>query len=679
MNNTTIHKLKFLILACVLLFGVFTGCGSRQEAETAQMESEEGEKRGEETKETQGTDKSDEKEDAFEFIEKMEMRDYDDTETIYEIYLPKEAEVTEGTAFYNQHGLYYYNNICNYDSTEELYDMFAISVEKRLEQYQGPEIDYADLKFSGILENGEDRYCIITGMGMGYDGTSFEVKSLHYMEIQPNGAGIDWTLETVPGETDREADRVLCEIETCYGISLDAIKVESPIEPSDENQDDYQVKEGHNILETVDGYHYLGLGTFSDYDEVVECPVLIPKARETNVHASNAYSFLHGVRVVADLNTLYGNSIIMTELKTEMELIYQSRFDDNQKIRNVWKSAMFSVPDFEDAMYCVISYEKKSAKSDEYFPRAEVLCFIPVDESFYLAVTIYLSEEQYDASTNTVICELENAYGLDLSAYYDKASDTENVEEQGEVQQQEEILTIAKLMGSETGQKNETLSDTIYWFNATYAALTYSNGWNWRLIGGIKLTEENIEIDKSLLASDWKIYDRESALEKAEWLKEEGHRKGYRDCMEELKELGLLELEEDDFHKEFLKSSLKKNAYRYVIAYNMYHAGQDEDDMAAWDLCRLNQLYAAFYICDYMTYEEAMDASLENSLILQKMYGSWDEMIDAYMLGYQFWQSDPNTTDDSPTRKRSQIYEMLRQSPDNPYLMDWDTTLQKSW
>ena len=147
---------------------------------------------------------------------------------------------------------------------------------------------------------------------------------------------------------------------------------------------------------------------------------------------------------------------------------------------------------FEDAMYCVISYEKKSAKSDEYFPRAEVLCFIPVDESFYLAVTIYLSEEQYDASTNTVIRELENAYGLDLSAYYDKASDTENVEEQGEVQQQEEILTIAKLMGSETGQKNETLPDTIYWFNATYAALTYSNGWNWRLIGGIKLTEENI-------------------------------------------------------------------------------------------------------------------------------------------------------------------------------------------
>ena len=173
-----------------------------------------------------------------------------------------------------------------------------------------------------------------------------------------------------------------------------------------------------------------------------------------------------------------------------------------------------------------------------------MLCFIPVDESFYLAVTIYLSEEQYDASTNTVIRELENAYGLDLSAYYDKASDTENVEEQGEVQQQEEILTIAKLMGSETGQKNETLPDTIYWFNATYAALTYSNGWNWRLIGGIKLTEENIEIDKSLLASDWKIYDRESALEKAEWLKEEGHRKGYRDCMEELKELGLLELEE---------------------------------------------------------------------------------------------------------------------------------------
>ena len=168
-------------------------------------------------------------------------------------------------------------------------------------------------------------------------------------------------------------------------------------------------------------------------------------------------------------------------------------------------------------------------------------------------------------------------------------------------------------------------------------------------------------------------------MEKAEWLKEEGHRKGYRDCMEELKELGLLELEEDDFHKEFLKSSLKKNAYRYVIAYNMYHAGQDEDDMAAWDLCRVNQLYASYYICGYMTYEEAMDASLENSLVLQEMYSSWDAMMDGYVLGYQFWQSDPDTKEDSPTKERRRMYEMMLQMEDNPYMLDWNMELQKSW
>ncbi|MDE6601110.1 MAG: DUF1266 domain-containing protein [Lachnospiraceae bacterium] len=39
-----------------------------------------------------------------------------------------------------------------------------------------------------------------------------------------------------------------------------------------------------------------------------------------------------------------------------------------------------------------------------------------------------------------------------------------------------------------------------------------------------------------------------------------------------------------------------------------------------------------------MDYEEAMDAFPENSLRLQKMYDSWDEMMDAYMMGYQFGQ-----------------------------------------
>ena len=111
----------------------------------------------------------------------------------------------------------------------------------------------------------------------------------------------------------------------------------------------------------------------------------------------------------------------------------------------------------------------------------------------------------------------------------------------------------------------------------------------------------------------------------------------------------------------------------------MHQAGFSADDMTAWDLCRVNQLYADFYICGYMTYEEAMDASLENSLILQEMYSSWEEMVEGYMMGYQFWCKDLDTSDDSPTRKRYHCCEMLRESSNSPYMLDWDMELEKSW
>lgn len=74
-----------------------------------------------------------------------------------------------------------------------------------------------------------------------------------------------------------------------------------------------------------------------------------------------------------------------------------------------------------------------------------------------------------------------------------------------------------------------------------------------------------------------------------------------------------------------------------------------------------------------------MDASLKNSLKLQAMYDFWDDMVSAYMLGYQFWQSDPCLTDASPTMRRYQCVEALLEMEDGPYTLDWDMKLEKCW
>lgn len=247
-------------------------------------------------------------------------------------------------------------------------------------------------------------------------------------------------------------------------------------------------------------------------------------------------------------------------------------------------------------------------------------------------------------------------------------------------------VTMAGLVKESKQEQEEELPETILWFNATYAPLTYSNGWNWRLLGGREPTEDNKQSSKDLLEYSWSVKDRESALETTKSLLQNGHRKKCLDDTKQMEEWGILELGEEEFVQQLLTKDLDDEPGRYAVAYLIHQAGIEPEFITAWDLCRVNQLYADYYFCGYMTYEEAMDASLANSLNLQELYGSWEEMAEAYLLGYQFWQGDPlgNVDDsdfeyDSPTQERRHYYEMLQELEDGPYTLDWNMELKKSW
>ena len=263
------------------------------------------------------------------------------------------------------------------------------------------------------------------------------------------------------------------------------------------------------------------------------------------------------------------------------------------------------------------------------------------------------------------------------------AKDTPDVQETRE--EQSKPITMADMIGeSEIGQERKEksasdLPDTILWFNATYAPLTYSNGWNWRLVGGLEPTEENIEITEMLLQSSWSVKDRETGLETVKNLIQKGHRGKCREYTEQMEEWEILDLGEEEFIQQIVEKDVGNELGRYAVAYYMHKSGMEPEYMVAWDLCRVNQLYADYYLCGYMTYEEAMDASLTNSLKLQELYDSWEEMMDGYMTGYMFWQGDLMLTDDSPTKERYHYYEMLKDMENGPYTLDWNMELEKSW
>lgn len=282
---------------------------------------------------------------------------------------------------------------------------------------------------------------------------------------------------------------------------------------------------------------------------------------------------------------------------------------------------------------------------------------------------LFVSEMGLDSEGALIIDELAQCYGFDA----EKVKPDSGYEAAYEAHIQAE-------------KAKDSLPKTVLWFNATYAPQTQNNksfGTDWKLVGGMNATEYNAKFNQQILSRDWDITDAASALETVENLKKDGHRKTFRNCENVLADLGILDADEETFADTLSKlieaDQLEGNVFRYILVYSLHQRGLDADCIAAWDLCRVNMLYADFYICGYMTYEEAMDASLENSLILQGMYSSWDEMMASYLLGYQFWKGDLLTEADSPTQQRYQCYLELLEMENGPYTLDWNMDLSKSW
>ena len=124
----------------------------------------------------------------------------------------------------------------------------------------------------------------------------------------------------------------------------------------------------------------------------------------------------------------------------------------------------------------------------------------------------------------------------------------------------EERLAQEKELGQE--DKTDSLPETILWFNATYAPLTYNNGLDWEVVGGMEPSESNTMVTKFVLDRDWGIEDESSAIETVESLKENGHRAKCRECMEELEEMGMLEYGEEEFVQKLQESGIEENLFR---------------------------------------------------------------------------------------------------------------------
>lgn len=220
------------------------------------------------------------------------------------------------------------------------------------------------------------------------------------------------------------------------------------------------------------------------------------------------------------------------------------------------------------------------------------------------------------------------------------------------------------------------LSDTLLWFNGTYGLLTASNRGNLQLVGGFEANDTTKQQMIEGLKNSWDVTDRASADENLKWLLEEGHNSDllelYQSC------------EMDIYTKEELVQELenaKITGIDAVIMLLTYDAVQQygENAIKAWDLCRAMQMSTWYYLAGYYTYEEAMDQSLEIAKLLQSTYTSWDDMMQSYLYGFQYWNEDDSSDETSDSYARKQLYERLKTQENSPYQLDWNMTLTKDW
>jgi len=190
------------------------------------------------------------------------------------------------------------------------------------------------------------------------------------------------------------------------------------------------------------------------------------------------------------------------------------------------------------------------------------------------------------------------------------------------------INSRQQLLNEKTNPYNN--NDTVQWFNATYAILTKSNTGNIRAVGGAtKVTgfyDDGAQTDqwysdkiREGLARSWNVTDKASADQVLEGLVASGNATG-----------------------------------------------------SAWDYSRAMSNLGNYYIAGYYTIEETLDKSLEIAKIIQTKFNSWDAFVESYLAGYASWAGEN-------AENRRWIYEQLKQSAFNPYNLDWNLPLEKSW
>lgn len=227
---------------------------------------------------------------------------------------------------------------------------------------------------------------------------------------------------------------------------------------------------------------------------------------------------------------------------------------------------------------------------------------------------------------------------------------------------------------SESNEHIETQKDngeTIRWILALSAFQMYHNDWDYTVFGGgqIETTPEEL---RSLLKDAWNIYDRASAIENMEWMILEGAKPDFLYYMDTLSLYNLSTADKSKLESELNKLIDDKEAIPYYADAFLDYLKYGRHSIDAWDYCRAVAMLQWCIYVGYYTEDEALEQAFAIAEVVQKQYKSWDEYMESYFRGYEFVYH-------KSSNERRELLAELKSGADNPFDVDWNTPLVKSW
>lgn len=277
----------------------------------------------------------------------------------------------------------------------------SVTVEEGLCYYQHMSVEELDTR-----ENATMNHCL------AYVGTA------------PNGIGYVLCLKVTGNYTDSETNQILEELGKCYNLDLSGYgnsekDLTNAGKRVDLAQDNYTQKSDEPEIREADGYTYMGLTEISDYDENIY-EVMIPMGRYTSNSGRSLSANMHGVRMSIYASSSYGSVSLAESVQKTIQRRYDSMAENSRDYKDLSIGEPMVTSEGE-GVYCAASAGEHISYDGLGFPYHEIYYELRLQGRNILTMSITLDEYEYDAYTNILLEEIEEAYRMDLSDfYYDK-------------------------------------------------------------------------------------------------------------------------------------------------------------------------------------------------------------------------------------------------------------------